>query len=88
METKHLTQEELDQVNQINQGYRQIVNALGQVNVQMLELQQQKSQLDGELEQQYNQLKQTETELSIQLEENYGKGNINLETGEFTPIKS
>jgi uncharacterized protein involved in exopolysaccharide biosynthesis len=84
METKHLTQEELDQVNQINQGYRQIVNALGQVNVQMLELQQQKSQL----EQQYNQLKQTETELSIQLEENYGKGNINLETGEFTPIES
>ena len=84
MSVKKLTQQELDQVNEIKKSYDQLTYNLGQVEVQFAELEDQKQRLKD----QYRQVKQKEIELGTQLEKNYGKGNINLSTGEFTPIES
>jgi len=81
---KKLTSQELDQVNEIKASYDQLVYSLGQIEIQLLELETQKNQLKD----QFKHVKQKETELGTHLEQIYGKGNINLSTGEFIPTES
>ena len=40
-----------------------------------------------ELEKELEIIQEKETKIAVDLEKKYGKGNISLETGEFTPIE-
>lgn len=88
-ETKKLTTEELQQLMNLREGYATTTTQFGQAKVEKMMLQQQLENLDKfefDLEQQYIQLQKTETQLVEELNKKYGTGQLNLETGEFTPI--
>jgi hypothetical protein len=80
METKVLTQEELQQIKDIQQEKSVLVEQFGFIEYSIQDLEQQKQTLNSSL---FN-LKQKEIELGKTLQERYGDGTINVEKGEFT----
>ena len=71
--------EQLQEVVQMNQAIQQ---ALGNLAVRKINLENEETRL----KQQLSTNSQKETELAKKLESKYGKGSVNLETGTFTPI--
>ena len=49
----------------------------------MMNLNRTKKNLEAEL----LEIQNKETKIALDLEKKYGKGNISLETGEFTPVE-
>ncbi len=82
METIKLTQEEIDTLKSIQEANNNLMISFGQLEMTFQSLQLQKESLVGKLA----NLKNKETEIGTQLQEKYGNGNINIETGEFTKI--
>jgi hypothetical protein len=82
METIKLTQEEIDTLKSIQEANNNLMISFGQLEMTFQSLQLQKENLVGKLA----NLKNKETEIGTQLQEKYGNGNINIETGEFTKI--
>ena len=79
MESTQLLQEEIDNLNQLQQSQQNIVTQFGQLEVQLQTLELQKDILVENLK----QLKDQETTIGKQLNEKYGDGTINLESGTF-----
>ena len=77
-----LTQEEIDTLKSIQEANNNLMINFGQLEMTFQSLQLQKESLVGKLA----NLKNKETEIGTQLQEKYGNGNINIETGEFTKI--
>lgn len=75
--------EELEQVREIQQLYNAIVNQAGQVHIEEINLHERKGQVEANLQ----EIRRREQELVSTLTETYGKGSINLETGEFIPTE-
>lgn len=80
--TVKLSQEHLDLLTEIQQRQEALKNelvAVGQIklNVKLRETQ---------IETFYSENINKEREIAKLLEETYGKGNVNIDTGEFTPI--
>ena len=82
MENKKLTKEELQQIETVKQKSQAVVQELGQIELLKLNL---KSRREGALAF-LEELKQEEKALAESLEAAYGKGTIDLEKGEFTPL--
>jgi hypothetical protein len=82
METKVLTQEELQQIKDIQQERLTLIEQFGILEYNIQDLEQQKQQLRSTL----SSLKQREIKLGEVLQEKYGDGTINIEKGEFTSI--
>jgi len=82
METIKLTQEEIDTLKSIQEATNNLMVNFGQLEMTFQSLQLQKESLIKTLA----SLKNKETEIGTQLQEKYGNGNINIETGEFTKI--
>ena len=80
METKVLTQEELQQIKDIRQEKLILVEQFGLIEYSIQDLEQQKQLLNSSL----SDLKQKEIELGKTLQKKYGDGTINVEKGEFT----
>ena len=80
METKVLTQEELQQIKDIRQEKSILVEQFGLIEYSIQDLEQQKQLLNSSL----SNLKQKEIDLGKTLQEKYGDGTINVEKGEFT----
>ena len=80
METKVLTQEEVQQLRDVQQERLTLVEQFGILEYNIQDLEQQKQQLKITL----SSLKQKEIELGKVLQEKYGDGTINIEKGEFT----
>lgn len=80
METKVLTQEEVQQIKDIQQERLTLVEQFGILEYSIQDLEQQKLQLKSVA----SNLKQKEIELGKVLQEKYGDGTINVEKGEFT----
>lgn len=80
METKSLSQDELQQIKSIQQEKLILTEQFGIIEYNIQDLEQQKSQLKLVL----INLKQKEIDLGKTLQEKYGDGTINLEKGEFT----
>ena len=88
-ETKQLTPEELQQIQEMQQQYNKFVFELGNVEAQLQGLLQQKVVLETEKEGIVSDIKtlgEKERVLIRDLQEKYGTGNINPQTGEITPI--
>jgi len=81
MESTKLTQEQLDQITDIQQKYQAVAQEFGNIEIQKLALKARKELANSFLA----ELKQQESELAQSLEATYGKGVINLEKGEFIP---
>lgn len=82
METIKLTQEEIDSLKSIQEESSNLTVSFGQLEMAFQSLKLQKENLVEVLV----NLKNKETEIGTQLQEKYGNGNINIETGEFTKV--
>ena len=88
-ETKQLTTEELQQIQELQKQYNQFVFDLGSIEAQVQGLLAQKELLEKEKSGVISDIKtlgDKERELVVTLQEKYGTGNINPQTGEITPI--
>ena len=81
METKVLTQEEIQSLKTLQENQSSLVTALGDLEYQITILETRKQFLKNEI---VNQI-ESEVKIGKELQEKYGEGNINLEKGEFTP---
>ena len=79
METKKLSKEELQSLKDNQPESSNLVFQLGQVDVQRSILEGQRSEVLSKL----GDLQDSQNKLAKELQEKYGDGNINLETGEF-----
>ena len=82
------TDEELKSLNDLNQGYQTKQQQFGQLKVQRILLTQQQEGLDEaeiRLETEYSELQKTEQNLVKELNEKYGPGQLDPNTGVFTP---
>ena len=89
MENLKLTQEEIDAIKQLQTQYNKNIFELGSVEAQLQLLTAQIKSLESEKNNvlsDLNKVGDKEKELVDSLQEKYGAGNIDLETGEITPL--
>ena len=79
METKVLTQEELQSLKAIQERRIQLTEQFGLTEIRIQEIKLQKEFLTEELK----KLQQEEITIGKSLQKTYGDGTINLEKGEF-----
>ena len=82
------TQEELDSLSNLKNTYAQLELSLGKVEMARIQIEQRAEQIEGEklsLETQLNELQKQERVLVESLNEKYGAGNLDPNTGVFTP---
>jgi len=85
-----LTQEELQSVKELQSKYNQTLFEIGVAEAQRLALLEQVEKRESDKKALLNDLatiEQKENELVKSLQEKYGTGNINPDTGEITPIQ-
>jgi hypothetical protein len=85
-----LTPEELQSIKDLQSKYNQTIFEIGAAEAQLIVFNEQieklvaaKSGLVSDLK----TIEQKESELTKTLQEKYNEGNINIETGEITPIQ-
>ena len=82
------TDDELKKLADVQQTYQNIQTSMGQIAVQKMVLEQQMGQNSEAHEavvKQWNEAQVGERELVKELNDKYGPGTLNPETGEFTP---
>ena len=82
MEKTVLSKEEIEKLSSLQQQQDNFVIQLGQIEYQ-------KNLLDQQKEEIYSKIKSFENnqiQLAKQLEEKYGRGTVNLESGEFVKV--
>ena len=87
-ETKKLAPEELQQVQELQQQYNKFVFELGSIEAQLQNVYKTEGILENEKNNiltDINKLGEREKELVDKLQEKYGNGSINPQTGEITP---
>jgi septal ring factor EnvC (AmiA/AmiB activator) len=83
MSNKTLKKGELGSLREINKRNQELYYNIGKLVTT-------KDQIDEQVSKFYSELKELEEEQEVmftRIKEEYGEGNINLETGEFTPSK-
>ena len=80
METKVLTQEELDSLRNLRDQQNNILAGLGSIEYRITLLENNKAILKAQIA----ELEQANNTLGAQLTEKYGNGSLDLETGEIT----
>jgi predicted nuclease with TOPRIM domain len=80
MEKVQLAPEELSKLQETNNKVADIITSLGQIEIQISLLQEnKKSLLDS-----FSQIQQDQDQLAQELTQKYGDGKIDIATGEFT----
>ena len=85
-----LTTEELQSIKDLQSKYNQTIFEIGVAEAQKIALNEQVEKLESNKKQLVNDLatiEQKESELTNFLQEKYGTGSINPETGEITSIQ-
>lgn len=88
-EIKKLNEEEITQIKELQTQYNKFVFELGSFEAQLADLTNHKIVIEEEKTNVLNDIKTLTTkekELLTSLQEKYGVGNINIETGEITPF--
>ena len=83
------TDEEVNKLKQISANYVNLQQVFGQIEVQLLLLQNQMEELEVSKEktaQEYKDNQANEKNLMAELEKKYGEGNYDPKTNTFTPI--
>lgn len=84
-----LTTEELQKISEMQTSYAEITAQFGQLKIEQMLVKQQLdrlAELETQFESNYITLQTSEEEFAKELESKYGKGEVNLETGEFTKL--
>lgn len=87
-EVKKLTAEELQQIKEMQIQYNKTVFELGNAEAQLNEIANHRINMEAEksgILSDLNTLIKREKELLTTLQEKYGMGSIDIETGEITP---
>jgi len=87
-EMKKFTEEELDKVNKLQSSSAQIILELGDAELQIFLINEDLEKLHeikSQLHLQYKNLRSKEVELVTELNEKYGIGTVDINTGEFIP---
>ena len=82
------SEEELKELGELQQSYQDKQNLLGQIAVQKIILNQQVEAIENrqvELEGEYEEVQQKERELVEKLNGKYGPGQLDPQSGVFTP---
>ena len=85
------SQEEMDKIKKIQSSYLGVQQAFGQLEVNRIRLEQQldaTQQASVELRDKFSEVQTNEQKLIEELNEKYGDGSLDLESGTFTPNKS
>ena len=83
------TDEELKSLSDLSQSYQSIQASFGQIRVQKILAEQQAEALEEaevKMEADYKEMQDKERELVQQLNEKYGPGQLDPQTGVFTPV--
>jgi hypothetical protein len=89
METKQFTQEEINQIKELQTNYQQIGLELVQAKLAIIQIKQQLTEYEQQetsLIDKISTINKQEQEFVTQLQQKYGKGELDLSTGVFTPI--
>tara|TARA_R110001632_G_scaffold23735_2_gene67036 strand:- start:124 stop:375 length:252 start_codon:yes stop_codon:yes gene_type:complete len=82
MENKKLLKKELQPLKEYQEKINIIIVSLGKLDLQINSLENTKKNLIKE----YQELETSQQKTALELQNKYGEGNIDLESGEFTPI--
>ena len=82
-EAKKFTPEEVQELQDLQSQITQLTLSFGQLRLSKIKLEEQ----DAFLKSQLNILEEKETNLAKSLSDKYGKGSLDIETGEFTPVE-
>lgn len=85
-----LTAEELQQIKDLQSKYNQAIFEIGASEAQLIAFQQgieKLQQAKKDLVSNLTTIEQKESELVKLLQEKYGQGNIDAETGKITPVQ-
>ncbi len=84
------TKDEISSIEQLRNNYNSVTNALGIVEVSRIQAEKRLETIENDklrLETQYEQLTIAEKDLINSLTEKYGQGNLDINSGVFTPVK-
>ena len=85
------TKKELDQINEFQGQYTQVRNDFGDVHMNRINLENQMKELDSveaKLSDNLQKIRLEERKFLDELNGKYGEGNLDPQTGVFTPNKS
>ena len=85
------TKKEIDSLQQLRSNYANVELSLGKLEVARMQTEQRLEQIENEkfrLETEYTQIQVQENELVGELNEKYGPGNLDPESGVFTPTEN
>ena len=81
-QTVKLESQDLQRLLDVDQRWKAVVQELGQISLAELNLKQKKESVERFLQ----ETKDLEQKAARLLEEKYGKGSVDIATGEFTPL--
>ena len=81
MENQKLTQEELQQIAELQEKNRAIVAEFGEIELIKMNIERRRTNAENFLA----ELRQAEADFGKALSEQYGDGTVDLSTGEFVP---
>ena len=84
------TQDELTNIESIRNGFDEVQTLLGRLEIQRIQTEQALENIHNDklrLETRYSDLVGEERKVVQELNEKYGPGNLDPDTGVFTPIK-
>tara|TARA_R100000458_G_scaffold59750_1_gene71551 strand:+ start:3508 stop:3819 length:312 start_codon:yes stop_codon:yes gene_type:complete len=82
---------DIEKINELRDGYKTQTVKIGQLNVERILMNQAVDRLNDAIvseEKAYVDLQEKERELVKELQEKYGIGQLNLDNGTFTAVKS
>jgi len=82
------TEDEMSQLTELQQTYAAVQNTLGQLSVSRIRLSQELGSLDeaeNKLRNDFVETQQKERDFVQEINKKYGDGNLDLNTGVFTP---
>lgn len=85
------TEEEMTQVSEIRKSYVQVQSAFGQIHINRVKLNQQMDDLakaEEDIQNEFLTIQKTEREFVDTINKKYGDGNLDVNTGVFTPKKT
>jgi len=82
-EAKKFTPQEIQELQDLQSQIAQLTHSFGQLTLSRIKLEEQ----DAFLKSQLKILEEKETNLAKSLSDKYGKGSLDIETGEFTPVE-
>lgn len=89
-ESIKFTEHEMQSIAKLQNEYQQSIFALGQIDLEKTDLEQQLSQLKEQRDKVYDNwknLQNQENDLLNSLSQKYGDGSLNLKDGTFKPIQ-